>query len=59
VHAHRVEVSIEQMMMQLSRRSRTTSISNSFHPNRFLDQDFGGGRCIGGPLDDLEELGFV
>jgi len=32
MHAHRIQVSIEQTMMQLSFLSRTTSISNSFQP---------------------------
>ncbi len=31
---HRIEFSIEQMITQLSARSRMTSISNSFQPSR-------------------------
>ena len=51
--------SIEQMMMQLSFLSRTTSISNSFQPStRFLDQDFVGGGGVDAALDDLDELGL-
>ena len=45
--------SMEQTMMQLSARSRTTSISNSFQPSTILDQDFGDRRCAQAPGDDL------
>ncbi len=51
--------SIEQMMMQLSFLSRTTSISNSFQPStRFLDQDFVGRGGVDAALDDLDEFGL-
>ena len=49
--------SIEQMMMQLSLRSRTTSISNSFQP--ITDSSIStsrGRRCVEAALDDVLEL---
>src|SRR5262245_61679779 len=45
--------SIEQMMMQLSFLSRTTSISYSF-----LHQDFVRGGSVDAALDDLDQLGL-
>jgi hypothetical protein len=46
--------SIEQMMMQLSALSRTTSISYSFQPSTaFLDQHLGGGRQVEAAFDNL------
>lgn len=48
--------SIEQMMMQLSALSRTTSISYSFQPRTDFDQNFGRRRRIQTALDDFEEL---
>jgi hypothetical protein len=49
--------SIEQMMMQLSALSRTTSISYSFQPmHAFFDQNFRDRRSGQAALDDLFEL---
>ena len=49
--------SIEQMMMQLSLRSRITSISYSFQPStRFLDQHLADRRGIEAAGDDLVEF---
>ena len=46
--------SIEQMMMQLSAVSRTTSISNSFQPSTdLLDQHVVRGEASSAALDDL------
>ena len=52
--------SIEQMMMQLSFLSRTTSISYSFQPSTdSLDQHLVGRRGVDAALDDVDELVLV
>jgi hypothetical protein len=51
--------SIEQMMMQLSFLSRTTSISNSFQPSTIPRSALRGRRGVDAALDDLDELALL